>query len=89
MDAWSASSSASRARCPTSDKAWMPKEAWITAFGVHPDYQGRGIGSALFTHILDKMRGEGRENVDISPYVPNYFRARNRYRSLSRHDQFL
>lgn len=50
-----------------------PKEAWITAFGVHPDYQGRGIGSALFTHILDKLRGEGRENVDISPYVPNYF----------------
>lgn len=50
-----------------------PKEAWITAFGVHPDYQGRGIGSALFTTILDKLRGESRENVDISPYVPNYF----------------
>ena len=50
-----------------------PAEAWITAFGVHPDYRGRGIGSALFTHIIDKLREEGRTNVDISPYVPNYF----------------
>ncbi len=48
-------------------------EAWITAFGVHPDYRGRGIGSALFAYIIGKLRGEGRANVDISPYVPNYF----------------
>lgn len=48
-------------------------EAWITAFGVHPDYRGRGIGGALFDTITNKMRAEGRENVDISPYVPNYF----------------
>lgn len=50
-----------------------PAEAWITAFGVHPDYRGRGIGSALFENIIGKLQGEGRENVDISPYVPNYF----------------
>lgn len=48
-------------------------EAWITAFGVLPEYQGRGIGSALFARIIDKLREEGRANVDISPYVPNYF----------------
>ena len=50
-----------------------PKEAWITAFGVRPDYQGRGIGSSLFEYIIEKLRSEGRDNVDISPYVPNYF----------------
>lgn len=48
-------------------------EAWITAFGVLPDYQGRGIGTALFAHLLETLRGEGRKRVDISPYVPNYF----------------
>lgn len=48
-------------------------EAWITAFGVHPQYQRRGIGSALFAHILGKLKKEGRARVDISPYVPNYF----------------
>ena len=48
-------------------------EAWITAFGVHPDFRERGIGGALFAYISDKLRAEGRQLVDISPYVPNYF----------------
>ncbi|MCZ7542024.1 MAG: GNAT family N-acetyltransferase [Anaerolineae bacterium] len=50
-----------------------PERAWITAFGVHPDYQRRGIGRALFGHALDRLAGEGRKEVAISPYVPNYF----------------
>ena len=48
-------------------------DAWITAFGVHPDYRRRGIAAALFTTIIDKLRAEGRALLDISPYVPNYF----------------
>ena len=48
-------------------------EAWITAFGVHPDYRQQGIGSALFDTVINKLRAEGRRIVDISPYVPNYF----------------
>lgn len=50
-----------------------PDKAWITAFGVHPDYQRQGIGAALFAHLLDLFQAEGRAQVDISPYVPNYF----------------
>ena len=50
-----------------------PAEAWISAFGVHPDYQGRGIGSALFDYIIAKLKDEQRDILDISPYVPNYF----------------
>ncbi len=48
-------------------------DAWITAFGVLPSYQGRGIGTALFARIIEQLRGEGRKRVEISPYVPNYF----------------
>ncbi len=48
-------------------------EAWISAFGVHPDYQRRGIGSALIERVLGRLRGEGRKRLEISPYVPNYF----------------
>jgi mycothiol synthase len=48
-----------------------PDKAWITAFGVHPDYQRRGIGRALFQHVIDNLKG--RQTLDISPYVPNYF----------------
>jgi mycothiol synthase len=50
-----------------------PDKAWITAFGVHPDYRRRGIGTALFVHALSQLRAQGRKTVDIAPYVPNYF----------------
>jgi GNAT superfamily N-acetyltransferase len=50
-----------------------PDKAWITAFGVHPDHQRKGIGKALFEHLLEQFRKEGRRHVAISPYVPNYF----------------
>lgn len=50
-----------------------PEQAWITAFGVHPGFQRRGIGTALFTYILNRLKADGRKQVGISPYVPNYF----------------
>ncbi len=50
-----------------------PESAWITAFGVHPDYRRRGLGRALFENVIDRLRSEGRKTLDISPYVPNYF----------------
>jgi ribosomal protein S18 acetylase RimI-like enzyme len=50
-----------------------PASAWITAFGVHPDYQRRGIGTALFRHIIERLKADGRKTIDIAPYVPNYF----------------
>ncbi len=50
-----------------------PESAWITAFGVHPDYQQRGIGSALFQYVDERLKADGRKTLDIAPYVPNYF----------------
>jgi mycothiol synthase len=50
-----------------------PESAWITAFGVHPDFRRKGIGSALFKHVVDRLKADGRKTVAISPYVPNYF----------------
>ena len=50
-----------------------PEKAWVTAFGVHPDYRRRGIGRALFDYVCERLRIDGRKTLDISPYVPNYF----------------
>jgi len=50
-----------------------PESAWITAFGVHPLFQRRGAGCALFEHIFNRLRAAGRKTLEISPYVPNYF----------------
>lgn len=50
-----------------------PEHAWITAFGVHPDYRRQKIGTQLFQRLIEGWRGEGRSHIEISPYVPNYF----------------
>lgn len=50
-----------------------PEKAWVTAFGVHPDFQRRGIGRALFNDLLERLRADGRKTVELAPYVPNYF----------------
>ncbi|MBI5671363.1 MAG: GNAT family N-acetyltransferase [Chloroflexi bacterium] len=50
-----------------------PDKTWVTAFGVHPDYQRRGIGRALFAYLFERFQAQGRKTIDLSPYVPNYF----------------
>lgn len=50
-----------------------PEKAWITAFGVHPEFRRQGIGKKLFEHLLEQFSREGRKDIGISPYVPNYF----------------
>lgn len=60
-------------RVPFFNDGLEPQAAWITAFGVDPDWQGRGIGSALLDAALERLRRLGRTTVTVSPYVPNYF----------------
>jgi mycothiol synthase len=50
-----------------------PAYAWITAFGVHPNFQRRGIATELFEYIFDRLRASGCALLEISPYIPNYF----------------
>lgn len=47
-----------------------PERAWITAFGVHPDFLRQGIATRLFEQALASLPGR---TVWISPYTPNYF----------------
>jgi ribosomal protein S18 acetylase RimI-like enzyme len=60
-------------RVPLYLQGLEPEKSWISAFGVLPDFRRRGIGSALFAHVLDRLKADGRKTVEISPYVPNYF----------------
>jgi len=50
-----------------------PESSWVTAFGVDPEFRGRGIGNALFEYLFEKFGAEGRKTLEIAPYVPNYF----------------
>ncbi len=51
----------------------QPEDAWITAFGVDPAFQGQGLGRALLDTALERLQRLGRRQVSLAPYVPNYF----------------
>lgn len=46
---------------------------WMTMFFVHPDFRRRGVAARMFERACDYFRAEGRPNVYVSPYAPNYF----------------
>lgn len=46
-----------------------PESGWIVFFFVDPDFRERGIGREL---LEDALRWLGRNQVDFSPYTPNY-----------------
>jgi ribosomal protein S18 acetylase RimI-like enzyme len=57
--------------------------AWIVAnVGVHPDYQGRGIGRQLMNASLELIRRRGGQNAILQVDVDNH-PARSLYRSLN------
>jgi ribosomal protein S18 acetylase RimI-like enzyme len=60
-------------RVPLFLQGLEPELAWITAFGVRPEWQRQGVGRRLFDAALDRLAGLGRRRVLISPYTPNYF----------------
>lgn len=60
-------------RVPFFGQGYEPEQAWITAFGVAPEWEGRGIGGALLDAALKRLKELGRTSVALSPYVPNYF----------------
>lgn len=49
-----------------------PTTAWISAFGVDPDWRRQGIGSRLLEQTIAQLRDLGRTRVLLGPYVPNY-----------------
>lgn len=60
-------------RHPIENLGLMEHRGFITAMGVHPDFQGRGIGKALLAEAEKFFRARGRGEITIAPYPPNYF----------------
>ena len=62
-----------RRRVPFFGDGYEPDQSWISTFGVAPQHQGVGIGSALLEQVLARLASLGAKSVAYSPYVPNYF----------------
>jgi len=60
-------------RIPFFNQGLEPEEAWITAFGVQPEWQRQKLGSRLLDMALQRLHEQGRTRVTVAPYVPNYF----------------
>jgi ribosomal protein S18 acetylase RimI-like enzyme len=76
-------------RVPFFGDGYEPEKAWITAFGVAPNWEGQGIGSALLDQALERLRSLGRTSVALSPYVPNYFTPGADAKAYARGIEFL
>lgn len=48
-------------------------KGWITAMGVQPKWQGKGVGGALVDAAEGFLQERGVKEIGISPYAPNYF----------------
>lgn len=46
---------------------------WITAFGVLPEWRGRGVAARLVGAAEGYLKARGGKVALVSPYAPNYF----------------
>lgn len=60
-------------RVPMEKVGIEPERGWITAFGVHPEWRRKGIGTMLLGRATQLFRDANRTEIWVSPYTPNYF----------------
>ena len=59
---------------------YRPGEIYVARIEIHPDYQGRGIGTRLISALIDEARQKGRDLV-LDVLTVNH-RARALYQRL-------
>ncbi len=60
-------------RVPLEQAPLEPTTGWITAYGVRPDQQRQGVGTALLAAAESWFAAQGRTTIALAPYLPNYF----------------
>jgi GNAT superfamily N-acetyltransferase len=60
-------------RVPLGDHDPKGDRCWITAFGVNPEHQKKGLASQLTDTLLGKFRSLGKKECYIATYAPGYF----------------
>jgi len=59
-------------RYPIENVGLIPDDGYITAFGVHPDFRLRGIGSQLLNDSIEFFKKRDRKQIRVGYYPPNY-----------------
>ncbi|MBU1360760.1 MAG: N-acetyltransferase [Gammaproteobacteria bacterium] len=53
---------------------------------VMPEFEGRGVGSALARHVLDAARAEGLHVIPVCTFIAGWIRKHPEYADLVRED---
>ena len=53
---------------------------------VMPDFEGKGVGSAIAKHVLDAARSEGQHVIPVCQFIAGYIRKHREYAELVRPD---
>ena len=53
---------------------------------VLPAHEGKGMGSRLARHVLDRARQDGRQVIPVCPFMAGYIRKHPEYIPLVRAD---
>lgn len=59
-------------REPLGADGWLPQRGWVSLLAVHPDYQRRGVGSALLARAEQYLRAQRRTVITLGG-DPNHF----------------
>ncbi len=52
-------------------RGYNHKSAHLVRITVHPDFQGKGVGSALLTRTMEGYRQQGIESVSLNTQIDN------------------
>ncbi|VWX58622.1 conserved hypothetical protein [Burkholderiales bacterium 8X] len=53
---------------------------------VMPQFEGRGVGSAIARHVLDEARAQGKQVIPACQFIAGYIRKHREYVDLVRPD---
>jgi predicted GNAT family acetyltransferase len=54
----------------------------LTHTEIDPDFEGRGMGSALTSRTLEMIRAQGRTVVPVCPFVQSFLQGHPQYLDL-------
>ena len=62
-----------RRRVPYYERGLQPDTGWLLAFGVAPEAQRHGVGSALLAELGQRFAAAGVRRLVVGMYSPGYF----------------
>ncbi|MGJ7511581.1 GNAT family N-acetyltransferase [Variovorax sp. GT1P44] len=64
----------------------LSEAVMFTHTEVMPEYEGKGVGSAIARHVLDEARSQGKHVIPVCQFIAGWIRKHRDYADLVRAD---